>query len=80
MGARAGVRRRFWFEAFFAGLGGALTVLTLVDREWIEWLTGMDPDEGSGALEWAIAVGCLAVAVASATLAHREWRRTPRTA
>jgi hypothetical protein len=34
----------------------------------------IDPDGGNGALEWTIAVGLLALAVALAVLARRQWR------
>jgi hypothetical protein len=53
--------------------------LTLVWRDWIERLTGLDPDSGSGSVEWAIVAALLALAVWLITLATREWRAAPIT-
>jgi hypothetical protein len=64
---------RYWFEVVTAAIGAVLFVLTLVTREWIEILTGWDPDGGSGALELAIAIGLLAAAVISAVAARRDY-------
>jgi hypothetical protein len=53
-------RRRFWTEI---GLGAAclvLLVLTAAWPDWIEAIVGVEPDGGSGALEWAL-VALLAV-------------------
>jgi hypothetical protein len=69
-----GMRGRFWIEAFCAGLGVALLILTLFSREWIEVAFGVDPDGGSGALEIGIALALVAIAAVSATLARKEWR------
>ena len=64
---------RFWLQAVTAGVGFALFVLTLVTREWIEILTGLDPDRGSGALEFGLAFALLAVAALSAFSARRTY-------
>lgn len=66
---------RFWFEAIIAAVGMALFMLTLLSREWIEALTGWDPDKGSGSMEVFVAVGLLAVAAISYFAARRDYRR-----
>jgi hypothetical protein len=66
---------RFWFEAITGAVGLALFVLTLFSREWIEELTGWDPDNGNGSLEIMIAVGLLAISAASFFFARRDYRR-----
>ena len=68
---------RFWFEVIAAELGTVLFVLTLVTREWIEILTGFDPDGGSGRVDFALAIGLLVIAVTSTVIALREFRRAP---
>ena len=73
------LRRRFWLEVVCGAVGLVLFVVTLISREWIEAIFGVDPDGGSGALEYLIAIGLLGVAVVSALLARREWAR-PATA
>lgn len=66
---------RFWVEIVFAVLAAVLAVTTLINAEWIEWLTGTDPDGGDGSLEWLFAGACALVALISAALARLEWRR-----
>lgn len=62
---------RFWIETAIAGVGVALFVLTLFTREWVEIMTGLDPDGGSGTVEFVLALTLLAVAGCSAFLARR---------
>ena len=69
------LRRRLRIEVVLAGISAALCILTLVFPEWIEALTGLEPDAGSGALEWIVAGVFLAAAVVSAVLARRDYRR-----
>ena len=70
-------RRRtlFWWEAAAAFLSLALLLVTLVSRDWIEEVFGVDPDGGSGMVEWGIVIGLAVAALLSTTLATREWRR-----
>ena len=75
MAHRKEVRKRFWLESACGLLGVALFFVTLGSREWIEVVLGVDPDNGSGALEWAVVLGLLAVSVGSWLMAVREWRR-----
>ena len=52
----------------------ALGLVTIVWPDWIEALTGWDPDHGSGYVEWVVVFGLLAVGVGVGVLARREWR------
>jgi hypothetical protein len=67
-------RARFRVEATLAGLSAALFALTLVFPEWIEATTGLEPDAGSGALEFVISGALLLVAVGLSLLARRDHR------
>jgi hypothetical protein len=66
--------RRWRVEAILAVLAAALGVLTVAVPAWIEVLTGLDPDAGSGALEALIAVGLFGLAgiAAWAARGHRR--------
>ena len=73
------MRKRFWFEVIVGGTGLVLFIVTLISREWIEIVFGVDPDGGSGALELVISVALLGIAATSFVLARREYVR-PRAA
>ena len=75
MAAGRRVRGRFWAETASATGSLVLLVVTLIDQEWIEAVFGVDPDHGTGALEWTIVVSLALVAVTSAAVARAEWRR-----
>jgi hypothetical protein len=69
------LRRRFWLEGGLGALMAVLFVVTLVQREWIETLFGVDPDQASGSLEWSIVGGLLLVTLVLFSLAALEVRR-----
>jgi len=72
----AGLRARFWVEAGLAGLAGALFALTLVSRDWIEAVLGVDLDHRSGGLEWLIVAALLAISLVLGAVAHSERTRS----
>jgi hypothetical protein len=53
---------------------GILGLLTIFWHDWIEALTGQDPDHHNGSAEWIVVVGLLAVAVAMGFAARRHWK------
>ena len=68
------LRTRFWIEIGLTLMSGFLLMLTFFQKEWIEVVFRIDPDQSSGALEWFIVVGLLTFTIAFALLAHSEWR------
>ena len=65
---------RVGLETAIALLAGLLGVVTIFWHDWIEALTGWDPDQHNGAAEWLIVVGLIAVAAAMGIVARRHWR------
>lgn len=65
---------RVGLEAAITLFAGALGVLTLVWRDWIEFLTGRDPDHHNGDAEWLVVAVLLAIAVAMGTVSLRHWK------
>jgi hypothetical protein len=72
---RTGVRRRFWVELGGAAVTGALFVVTVVWRDWIEVLTGAEPDRHSGTLEWLVVMLAGVLTIGLSIGAAVEWRR-----
>ena len=69
------VRQRFWIETALAVISATLLVITLLWKDWIEIVFRIDPDAGSGAVEWAFVLAALVATVAFSMLARSEWRR-----
>jgi hypothetical protein len=55
-------------------LAGVLGAITTFWHDWIEALTGWDPDHHSGSVEWLIVVALFTVAAAMGVLARHHWR------
>lgn len=70
---------RFWAEVVVSIIALGATLLTLLTPQWIERVFGIDPDRGSGTLEWIIVGVLVAIAVVMLALAWGE-RRVLRTA
>jgi len=75
------VRARFRVAAGLASVSGCLAVLTLVWRDWIEVLTGFQPDCYQGWLEGMIVTGLFLTYILFSLAARAEWcRLRPATA
>jgi hypothetical protein len=71
---------RVGMETAIAVCAGALGILTIFWHDWIEALTGWDPDHHSGSSEWVIVAALLVVAAAVGSVARRDWRRSAASA
>ena len=69
------VRRRFWVESVLALGCGLLAAVTLMWRDWIEALTGLDPDHHGGGVEWLVVAALALVCLVAGSAARRDWRR-----
>jgi hypothetical protein len=69
------LRRRFWVELALAIACGVFLLLTLLWKDWIEIVFGVDPDNHSGSLEWLIVAVSAAATLLAGGLARSEWRR-----
>ena len=67
-------KARARLETAIACAAGLLGIITIFWRDWIEALTGWDPDQHQGSIEWLIVVALLTVAVIVGSAARRHWR------
>jgi uncharacterized membrane protein len=72
-------RRLFWVEIGLAAITGLLALITPIFPDWIEFVSGWDPDQHDGSVERMIVVGLFVVTTVIVVLAAIEWRRTPAT-
>jgi uncharacterized membrane protein len=73
-------RRVFWVEIGLAAITGLLALITSIFPDWIEFVSGWDPDQHDGSVERMIVVGLFVVSIVMVALAAIEWRRTPAAA
>jgi hypothetical protein len=65
---------RISLETAIALFAGILGILAVFWHDWIEGLTGWDPDQHSGAFEWLIVAVLLGIAAVVGAVARRDWR------
>jgi hypothetical protein len=65
---------RIQLETAVALCAGGLGILTIFWHDWIEALTGWDPDHHDGHAEWLVIAILLTVAIVMGVLARRHWR------
>jgi hypothetical protein len=70
-------RARYRLEVIGAAVTGLAAALTAIVPDWIEEVFHVDPDSGSGSLEWLIVA---ALALATITLGALAWRERRRLA
>jgi hypothetical protein len=61
-------------ETTMAGIAAVLTVVTFIWPTWIESLTGLEPDGGTGETEWWLALIFAVAALALSLMARRDRR------
>lgn len=66
----------FWVEIILASFTGLLGLITPFFPDWIEAVSGWDPDQHDGSVERMIVVGLCVLSIAIFSLAAVEWRRT----
>jgi hypothetical protein len=65
---------RAQLEAVVALCAGILGVVTIFWHDWIEALTGWDPDQHNGSVEWIVVIVLLTASVAIGLVARRHWK------
>jgi hypothetical protein len=65
---------RAQLEGIAALCAGILGILTIFWHDWIEALTGWDPDHHNGSVEWIVVIGLLALSAAMGLVARRHWK------
>jgi hypothetical protein len=70
------LRVRFWIGAGLAAATGLLAIITPFFPDWIELVSGWDPDQYDGSVERLIVVGLCCATVVISGVAAFEWRRT----
>lgn len=69
------LKARPYVELALAAVLAILTITTILWPNWIEYLTGFEPDQDSGQLERVIVAVGAASAVVSVGLSRRDFRR-----
>ncbi len=66
---------RFWVEVVACGFSAGLFFITLAAPDWIEAVFHIEPDNGSGLMEWGFVLATAAASVCTLILARKDWQR-----
>jgi hypothetical protein len=69
------IRMRPLMESALALMAFGLGIISMIWRDWIEAIFGIDADRHSGVLEWAVVAGLFVFSFLIGLLASKEWRR-----
>ena len=62
-------------QTVVAAISGSLSLITLLWPDWIEAVSGWDPDQYDGAVEWAIVATMLLVTIVALATGARSRRQ-----
>jgi hypothetical protein len=68
------LRGRFWVGTAGGAVTGILGAVTPIRPDWIEVISGWDPDQHDGSVERMIVAALLIASVTLLMMALREWR------
>jgi hypothetical protein len=74
-GVKLHFRSVVWIEVVLASIIALLAIVSVLWRDWVERVFGIDPDHHSGFTEWELVVALSLAATLVATLAGRDWYR-----
>ena len=69
------LQRHLWLKTFIGAGTGVLSVVTPIWPDWIEAISGWDPDQHDGSAEWLIVTALLLVTVTMLAMVAREWQQ-----
>ena len=73
--SRRKLQRRLWLKTFIGAGTGVLSVVTPIWPDWIEAISGWDPDHHDGSAEWMIVTALLLVTATMLAMVAREWQQ-----
>ena len=73
--SKSKLQRRLWLKTFIGAGTGVLSVVTPIWPDWIEAVSGWDPDQHDGSAEWMIVTALLLVTATMLAMVAREWQQ-----
>lgn len=69
------LRKRFWIESIFALFSIISLLFTITQKDWVEIIFDIDPDQFNGSFEWLITITLIICTLILAASALYEIRR-----